>query len=107
MKTSVNFRGCTAYVLRAGSRFVAKNKSDSTPPVTMTPHEIATAEKRWISHTQNKLVLQKDSNVLKSQLGLFRDREDCGDVVVNFKVQTFPLWPNTQSCCPEGIISLP
>ena len=39
----------------------------------MTPQEIATAEKLWITHAQKDLVVQKDFDALRCQFGLFLD----------------------------------
>ena len=64
----------TAYVLRAVSRFKAKT-SNSNLPSTLTPQEIATAEKLWIVQAQHDLVLQKDFDSLKRQFGLFLDEK--------------------------------
>ena len=62
----------TAYVLRAVNRFKAK-ESDSNLPITLSPQEIAAAERLWITHAQNELVLQKDFETLRRQFGLFLD----------------------------------
>ena len=56
------------------SRFKAKT-SNSNLPSTLTPQEIATAEKLWIVQAQHDLVLQKDFDSLKRQFGLFLDEK--------------------------------
>ena len=63
----------TAYILRAVNRFKAKGKPDPILPITLTPQEIATAEKLWITHAQKDLVVQKDFDALRCQFGLFLD----------------------------------
>ena len=80
----------TAYVLRAVDRFKAKRSSDSNPPSTsLKPQEIAAAELLWISHVQKDLTQQGDHNILKSQLGLFRDENGlwrCGGRLQNTEI---------------------
>ena len=76
----------TAYVLRAMNRFKAKGKSDSNLPITLTPQEIATAEKLWITHAQKGIALQKDFETLRCQFGLFLDERGlwrCGGRLQN------------------------
>ena len=63
----------TAYVLRAVSYFKTKKKSDIKHSTTLTPQEIAAAEKLWVGHAQRELVLQKDFDALRNQFGLFLD----------------------------------
>ena len=65
----------TAYVQRAVDSFKAKRNSDSNLriPITLTPQEIANAERLWITNAQRELALQKDFAPLRHQFGLFLD----------------------------------
>ena len=65
----------TAYVQRTVDSFKAKGNSDSNLriPITLTPQEIANAERLWITNAQRELVLQKDFAPLRHQFGLFLD----------------------------------
>ena len=47
------------------NRFKAKGKPDPILPITLTPQDIATMEKLWITHAQNDLVIQKDFDALR------------------------------------------
>ena len=76
----------TAYVLRAVSYFKTKKKSDIKHSTTLTPQEIAAAEKLWVGHAQRELVLQKDFDALRNQFGLFLDNNGlwrCGGRLQN------------------------
>ena len=61
----------TAYVLRAVNCFKSK-KSDVRHTTTLTPPEIATAEKLWVGHAQRELALQ-EFDAMKGQFDLFLD----------------------------------
>ena len=76
----------TAYILRAVNHFKAKGKPDPILPITLTPQEIAAAEKLWITHAQKDLVVQKDFDALRCQFGLFFDDKGlwrCGSWLQN------------------------
>ena len=54
--------------------------------MTLTPEEIATAEKLWIIQVQKELVLQRDFDSLRCQFGLFLDHKGiwrCGGQLQN------------------------
>ena len=76
----------TAYILRAVNRFKTEGKSDPILPITLTPQEVAAAEKLWITHAQKDLVIQKDFYALRCQFVLFLDDKGlwrCGGLLQN------------------------
>ena len=84
------------------NRFKAKGKPDPILPITLTPQEIATMEKLWITHAQNDLVIQKDFDALSVNLAYSSMTRDCGDVAAGYRMPTFLLQPSIQSCSPES-----
>ena len=65
----------TAYVLRAVEQFKIKRSLRAILPNTLSPQEISASELLWVTHVQRELVQQKDYDILKKQLRLFRDEK--------------------------------